>query len=673
MGIVRPCFLTVPSHKYHTPQNGRSREANARLTGELGETRSALAGARAVIGEQAQTEEALRGQAEVLAGSLEAARGDVAGLLAKVERDAAALAARSQAAQALLADCQALLVRGKAAAAGVGTAGEAAAGALEAAVAALVEKEVGETACALQRLAGEVEGLVAEGGDAAARVGKEMCARLSKEVVAVLVAQSQRETAALLERARAYEAEAAAGTAAVAAAFAGARAAAEEALGRIDALAGEGRRAVERLAAHAGQVDLLVAGAAGFAAAAAEKEQAAEAARAAFVREQQAAVAAGAQALLQSVQQQVGQLVADCAARGQAFDAFAAAARAGREAQLAGHTQEATAGLLTAKALVEEQGGALLAGVLGPQAAAVGACRAAWGETHGPAHAAAVGAVQKQAVGLVRGLEAKAAEADASMQATLAAGQEVVASIEAETGKVEALLKEKGSAVAAQMAAAGQASAARLTEQKGAFAILLRAQLREPVAAGVAGVQASLAQTEGAVASYSAAAGQQEPRTNGTPQKREYPHPGAFTRTRPHAEIEAEARADSAEGSVAAGATAVPEEGGEKRAAPVGEQEGAVDGDAVVTSPNKKPRLSAEPAPEASTPVVATEELEPVEAVAAAAPVEEQEQNQAAPVPAATKTAAGSGIPGPSKGKTASSRIPRPSGIKPLTDIKNVR
>lgn len=630
-----------------------------------------------MVGEQARTEAALRGQAEVLAGSLEAARGDVAGLLAKVDRDAAALAARSRAVQALLADCQALLVQGKAAAAGVGSAGEAAAGAMEAAVAALVEKEVNETARALQTLAGEVDGLVAEGGGAAARVGKEMCARLSKEVVAVLVAQSQRETAALLERAKAYEAEAAAATAAVAAAFAGARAAAEEALGRIDALAGEGQRAVERLGAHAGRVDALAGGVVGFAAAAAEKERAAEAARAAFVQEQQAAVAAGAQAILQSVQQQVGQLVADCAARGQAFDATAAAGRAEREGLVAGHAQEATAGLRAAKALVEEQCGVLLAQVLGQQATAAGAGRAAWAETHGPAHAAAVGTVQEQAVGLVQGLEAKAAEADASMQATLAAGREVVASIEAETGKVEALLKEKGSAVAAQMAAAGQASAARLTEQKGAFAGLVAAQLREPLAAGVAGVQASLTQTEGTVASYSAAAGQAEPRTNGTPQKREYPHPGAFCRTRPHAEIEAEARAgavsavtatalplEAEAAAMAAAPLAVREEGAEKRAAPVAEPEGTVD--AAMTSPNnKKPRLSNEPAPEAPAPAVAAEaEPEPVEAAAAASPIAMEEQEL---------TAKASGIPAPGKGKPASSRIPRPSGIKPLTDIKNVR
>lgn len=61
-----------------------SRETATRLQGELTEARCDLAGARAVIAEQARTERELQAQAGVLAASLEAAREDVHGLMAKV-------------------------------------------------------------------------------------------------------------------------------------------------------------------------------------------------------------------------------------------------------------------------------------------------------------------------------------------------------------------------------------------------------------------------------------------------------------------------------------------------------------------------------------------------------------------------------------------------------------
>ncbi len=576
----------------------------------------------------------------------------------KTERSAAALAARSQAAQALLTDCQALLAQGSTAVTGVGTAGEAAAGALEAAVAALVEKEVTETAAALQTLAEEVDGLVKEGGDAAARVGKEMCARLSKEVVAVLVAQSTAQTQALLERAKAYEATAAAGAQEVAAAFAGAKASVEATLAQLSTLATEGQAKVRGLAeAHQARAAALKQDVASFAKARDETETAAEAARAAFVREQQAAVAAGAQAILAAVQERVGQLVADCDTRGQAFDAAAAAVLKERTRQVEGLQFCVMDRLEEASKVVEGTCASLGTACFGVQQTAVTECLASLDATQGPAHAAAVGKAQQEAVGLVRALEGKAAEADTSMQATLAAGQGVITSIEAETRKVEALLTDKGAAVASAMSKAGHASAVRLTEQGAAFASLVQTRLREPVAAGVAAAAASIAQTEGAVGTYGAGATRVEPPTNGTPTKREYPAPGPLSATRPHAEIVAEARARAVLPlQEEAAAMAVQQmEAVEKRAAPVEEQ--GLEGEEA--SPNKKPRLSAEPAAAA--------------AVAAAAPVEKPEQE--APAPAA-KTVA-TGIPAPavagSKAKAASTRIPRPSGIKPLTDIKNVR
>ncbi len=646
-----------------------SRAEAQRLGLELAETKTQLAGAQAVIAEQVQTEDALRGQATLLLQSLDAARADVGGLLAKVGRATEALAGRSQRAQAMTAECMTLLSTAQMGMAGMGQVGAAAAAALKASVRTLVEKEVQEMRQALQRLGGEVDVLVKDGGEAAGRVGREMCARLSKEIVEVLVQESKAQSQAMLQRAQDYRAAAAASSAEVRAAF-------QEVVGWVDASlksvhehAASGKKAIQDMASvQAGGLDAMQKQVEAFCKQTSDTATKQAADRVAFVEQQLGSVQKRSEALVQAMQEQVAALMAEVQQSATAFLADSKSESLAQATRTKTFQKESTASCTSSKTAISGSATRAIAAHMDPLIAGTEANQKALGETHAPQHKAALAKVDQEAAALLMGLEAATAAADTKMQQTLESGAAVIKSIEAETTKVEALLQSKGVGVSQTLDTTGKAGSERLTIQGQAFAQLVHTSLSAPVSAAVASVAATMAQSECVVQTYGGAAGQREAPTNTTPTKREYPMPGALRTTRPHADIMAEVVSGAAAAvTVPPPAVAMAAEGEEEgmvveAAQPQQEQQEKEEREVVtmaekrpaeepmeeMESPKKKQCRSSETAEEA-----VMEEQEAKAAVPAAKTVEEDDASSAAAAARIIKM----------------SRIPRP--VKPLGAQKN--
>lgn len=518
-----------------------SRMEVQRLNGELQETKIQLAGTQAVVKEQVRTEEALRGQATMLLQSLGEARSDVSGLAAKVGRMGEELQGRSERAVALVTDCERLLGEAKRGVVGMGVTSTAAATALEGAVHALVEKEVKEMGQAFLSLGGEVDLLVKDGGEAAGRVGREMCARLSKDIVEVLVQESRAQSQAMLQRAQDYRKAAEEGSKEVRGAFSEMAGGVEQALRSMVRHLEDGRSHIQEVAEmHASAAERLQGHLERFAQVWKDEVEHDKKSREAHVRAQEEMVKKGSQALLKTVQGQLEQLVAECSKTGGDYLKGMEDVAKQRQANVVDFAETTSTTLGTLKGSISETVEYMVTSQLNPTLALAQGVETQMEGTHKPAHAAAVAKVDAEAKNLITGLEAATAAADVKMQETLQSGAEVIKSIENETSKVEALLQSKGVGVSNAMAAAGQAASERLTSQSQAFTELVRTSLAEPLAAGVASVVAQVGQSDTVVSTYGAVAGQVTAPTKTTPTKREYPAPGALSATRPHAEIMAQ-------------------------------------------------------------------------------------------------------------------------------------
>jgi kinesin family protein 11 len=676
-----------------------SRMEVQRLGGELQESKVQLAGTRAVVKEQVRTEEALRGQATMLLQSLGEARSDVVGLLQSLGRTAQELQGRSERAVALVTDCERLLGQAKEGVVDMGVTSMAAATALEGAVQALVEKEVKEMGQALLRLGGEVDVLVKDGGEAAGRVGREMCARLSKEIVEVLVQESRAQSQAMLQRAQDYRKAAEEGSKEVRGAFSEMAGGVEQALRSMVRHLEDGKSHIQEVAEqHASAAERLQGHLKRFAQAWKNEVEHDKKSREEYVGGQQKLLERKSLALLKSVQSQLEELMKECSQSGGAYLKDMEGVAKQRQASVVDFAETTETTLGTMKGTIAETVGYMVTSQLNPTLTLAQGMENQMEERHKPAHAAAVAEVDAQAKNLLTGLEAATAAADVKMQETLQSGAEVIKSIEAETSKVEALLQSKGAGVSNAMGAAGQAASARLTSQSQAFTELVQSSLAEPLAAGVASVVAQVEQSETVVSTYGAVAGQVPAPTKTTPTKREYPAPGALSATRPHAEIMAQMGARDLGG----GGMMVEEVGGEdasagmevaehmqvqepeqqqqqeqekreaeaslpmatsttateKRALPAEEEAAPAAGAAAMadeTSPSKKRRLSAG---EENQPPVMEEEKGEGE------PTSKPPSSSSSSTPKTVEGAAAAApaVPAPTRSKT--SRIPRP--VKPL-------
>ena len=672
-----------------------SRVEVQRLEGELEETKVHLAGTRAVVKEQVRTEEALRGQATMLLQSLGEARSDVVGLVAKVGRTAQDLQTRSERAVALVTVCELLLGQTKEGVVGMGETGTAAARALEGAVQALVQKEVQEMGQALQSLGGEVDLLVKDGGEAAGRVGREMCARLSKEIVEVLVQESRAQLQAMLQRAHDYREAAEAGSKEVRGVFNAMAGGVEQTLKSMVRHLEDGKFHIQEVAEqHASAAERLQGHLERFAQTWKEEVEHDKKAREEYVGVQHANLKENAQALLKSVQGQLEQMVAECSKTDDTFLENIKGVAKQRQFNVVDFAQTTETTLGTMKGTIAETIEYMVTSQLNPTLALAQGVERQLKETHKPAHAAAVAKVDAEAKNLLTGLEAATAAADVKMQETLQSGAEVIKSIEAETSKVEALLQSKGVGVSNAMAAAGQAASARLTSQFKAFTELVQSSLVEPLAAGVASVIAQVGQSETVVSTYGAVAGQVAALTKTTPTKREYPAPGALSATRPHAEIMAQVGArdfggeemmvvggEGLEEDVVAKHTQVqePEQQQQEQEREQEEAEAPARMVSCSTTTEKRALPAEEEAAAAATAaatsaVAAVEETSPSKKRRLSAGEENQQgegeftskpsssSSSSTPETVEEAAAAAPEVPGPARSKT--SRIPRP--VKPL-------
>ncbi|GAB5030231.1 kinesin-like protein kif11 [Nannochloropsis oceanica] len=521
-----------------------SRREVQRLGRELQETKSQLIGTRAVVAEQVRTEEALRGQATMLLQSLREARNDVVGLVAKVGRTTEELQLRSERAMALVTDCERLLGEAQEGVVGMGKMGSVAAEALEGAVRAFVEKEVKEMGQALQSLGGEVDLLVKDGGEAAGRVGREMCARLSKEIVEMLVQESRVQSQAMLQRAHDYRQAAEVGSREVRGVFDKMADRVDQALKSMLKHLDDGKLQIQEVVAqHASAAEGLQGQLSKFAETWKNDMEYDAQSRATHVHGQNEMVKALSKALLKTVEGQLDEMMKECSKYGcdylQDMENMAMCRQANVE-KFAGTAQTS---LRTMNGGIAENLGNTLTSHLDPTLALTHGLQSQLEETDKPATAAAVAKVDAEAKSLIMGLEAATAAADVKMQETLQSGAAVIKSIEAETRKVEELLQSKGKGVSNAMGAAAQAASARLTGQAQDFNVLLQSSLAEPLAAGVSTVVAQVQESEALISTYGTAAGQVTAPTTITPTKREYLVPGALSATRPHAEIMAQVAA----------------------------------------------------------------------------------------------------------------------------------
>eukprot|EP00624_Nannochloropsis_granulata_P000420 evm.model.NODE_11697_length_9943_cov_24.499748.2 len=521
-----------------------SRGEVQRLGRELQETKSQLMGTRAVVAEQVRTEEALREQATMLLQSLGEARNDVVGLVAKVGRTTEELQLRSERAVALVTDCEQLLGKAQDSVVGMGKIGTVAAAALEGAVRALVEKEVKEMGQALQSLGGEVDLLVKDGGEAAGRVGREMCARLSKEIVEVLVHESRVQSQAMLQRAHDYRQAAEVGSREVRGVFDKMAGGVDHALKSMLQHLEDGKLHIQEVAAqHASAAEGLQGQLSKFAQTWKNEMEHDAQCRATHVQGQNEMMKALSKALLKNVEGQLDEMMKECSKHGGDYLKDMKNVAKHRQANMEDFAGTAQTTLRTMKGSVAENLGHMVTSYLDPTLGLAQGLESQLEETDKPAHAAAVAKVDAEAKSLLTGLEAATAAADIKMQETLQSGAAVIKSIEAETGKVEELLQSKGKGVSNVMGAAAQAASARLTGQAQNFNVLLQSSLAEPLAAGVASVVAQVGQSETVVSTYGAVAGQVTAPTKTTPTKREYPAPRTLSATRPHAEIMAQVAA----------------------------------------------------------------------------------------------------------------------------------
>jgi kinesin family protein 11 len=523
-------------------QSEVAREASCeearRLSKEVEKTKAELAGTRAVVAEQVQTEEALRGQGRLLLQSLGLARADVEGLLAKIERTGEILRKRCDGAADLGASCTAYFNHMRDGIKETGERGSSAASAMEQAVKDLVEKEVQVMGDTLKSLCGEVDSLVTVGGEASGRVGRDMCARLSKEIVDVLVRECQDQTQTMLECATRYGQVAEDRAREVSSAFEETTKAVTETLGSTLRQVEEGCARIQRVtAAHAKSADQVESHLKQYAASRQTEIEDDAKNLGDFMNAQEEVLKEGAEALLQNMQAELTNFLAGCSQSRKVYTDKMAMMAEKRKAGALEFATMTTVSLNEMKTDLARGVEGVLSSTLDPSQSLLRACVNNLDKSFTPHHAQALAAVDAESKQLVARLETTTAEGDRKMQERLASGVAVIKSIEAETSRIEALLQSKGVGVSAAMAAAEREAAVRLKDQSGAFTEVVRSALSDPLESQLNSLLSHVSQAEGAVSTYTTVASTLDGRTDKTPQKRKYREPETLSSTRPHAEI----------------------------------------------------------------------------------------------------------------------------------------